>query len=69
MALVVLDTDVLSGVIKGALPDSLAAKLVDNQLIATFVTVGELSRWLVYESSVSATERLSKLDQFHVDHR
>lgn len=47
MSLVVLDTDVLSGVIKGTVPDSLAAKLVGNQLVATFVTVGELSRWLV----------------------
>jgi hypothetical protein len=47
MALVALDTDVLSRVIKGTVPDPLAAKLVGNQLVATFVTVGELSRWLV----------------------
>jgi predicted nucleic acid-binding protein len=47
MALVVLDTDVTSRVIKGTLPDSLAAKLVGKQMIVSFVTVGELSRWTV----------------------
>lgn len=47
MALVVLDTDVTSRVIKGTLPDSLAAKLVGKQMIVSFGTVGELSRWTV----------------------
>ena len=47
MTLVVLDTDVTSRVIKGTVPDSLAAKLVGKQLTITFVTVGELSRWTV----------------------
>lgn len=47
MALVVLDTDVTSRVIKGTVPDSLAAKLVGKQLTVSFVTVGELSRWTV----------------------
>lgn len=47
MALVVLDTDVTSRVIKGTVPHSLAAKLVGNQMIVSFVTVGELSRWAV----------------------
>lgn len=46
MALVVLDTDVTSRVIKKAVPPTLAAKLVGRQMIVTFVTVGELSRWL-----------------------
>ena len=41
MALVVLDTDVTSRVIKGTVPDSLAAKLVGKQMIVSFVTVGE----------------------------
>jgi predicted nucleic acid-binding protein len=47
MALVVLDTDVTSRVIKGTLPDSLAARLVGKQLTVSFVTVGELTRWTV----------------------
>ena len=42
-----LDTDVTSRVIKGMVPDSLAAKLVGKQMAVSFVTVGELSRWIV----------------------
>lgn len=47
MAIVVLDTDVTSRVIKGTLPDPLAAKLVGKQMTVTFVTIGELTRWAV----------------------
>lgn len=47
MSLVVLDTDVTSRVIKGSVPDSLAARLVGRQMTVTFVTVGELSRWTI----------------------
>jgi len=47
MAVVVLDTDVISGLIKENLPTGLNAKLVGHQLITTFVTAAELERWVV----------------------
>ena len=47
MAVVVLDTDVISGLVKKNLPASLDAQLVGNQLITTFISAGELERWAV----------------------
>jgi toxin FitB len=47
MALVVLDTDVASLIIKQRLPASLAAKLTGRQGAITFVTFGELTKWSV----------------------
>ena len=41
----VLDTDVASLLFKDRLPPSLYAKLVGNQLMLTYVSVGELNRW------------------------
>jgi predicted nucleic acid-binding protein len=62
MTLVVLDTDVTSRVIKGTVPDSLAAKLVGKQLTITFVTIGELSRWTVLREL--GERRRAKVEQW-----
>jgi toxin FitB len=43
---VVLDTDVASLSIKRRLPASLLAKLVENDICITFVTLGELTKWM-----------------------
>ncbi|MDN5916379.1 MAG: PIN domain-containing protein [Pseudonocardia sp.] len=45
MSFAVVDTDVASAVLKGQLPDDLAAQLEGRQLAITFVTVGELTQW------------------------
>jgi predicted nucleic acid-binding protein len=42
---VVLDTDAASLSYKGRLPESLAARLVGQEICVTFVTIGELARW------------------------
>lgn len=41
-----LDTDVSSGLIKQDLPNHLGRKLVGHELAVTFVTVGELTKWV-----------------------
>ncbi len=46
MALIALDTDVSSLIIKDKLPAAMAAKLVGNKLAISFVTVGELTKWV-----------------------
>jgi hypothetical protein len=46
MSFVVLDTDVSSQSIRGRLPAPLAAKLAGQNLVITFVTVGELVKWV-----------------------
>jgi len=43
---VVLDTDVSSGLIKQKLPSELVRALVGHELAVTFVTVGELTKWV-----------------------
>jgi toxin FitB len=43
---VVLDTDVASLSIKRRLPPSLLAQLVENDICITFVTLGELTKWM-----------------------
>lgn len=45
MSRVVLDTDAASLSYKGRLPESLAARLVGQEICVTFVTIGELARW------------------------
>ena len=42
---IVLDTDVASLLFKDALPPSLFSQLVGRQLLLTWVTYGEISRW------------------------
>lgn len=47
MAIIVLDTDVASGLIKDNLPPSLRGKLTGHQLVTTFINAGELERWSI----------------------
>jgi toxin FitB len=42
---IVLDTDVASLMFKDALPPELTRMLVGRQLVLTWVTVGEMTRW------------------------
>ncbi|MFE3177897.1 type II toxin-antitoxin system VapC family toxin [Amycolatopsis sp. NPDC059090] len=42
---VVLDTDVVSKILKRQLPAPLAAKLASQRVVITFVTLGELTKW------------------------
>lgn len=62
MAVVVLDTDVISGLVKQNLPTSLSAKLVGHQLITTFVSAGELERWAVRRDI--GTRRRAEIEQW-----
>lgn len=62
MAVVVLDTDVISGLVKKNLPASLNAKLVGHQLITTFVSAGELERWVIQRDL--ATRRRTEIEQW-----
>lgn len=43
---VVLDTDVSSGLIKRNVPAELAPRLLGHELAVTFVTIGELTKWV-----------------------
>ena len=43
---VVLDTDVASLSHKGRLPGSLAGRLIGRRPVITFVTFGELAKWV-----------------------
>lgn len=43
---IVLDTDVTSGSIKRTLPPTLLAKIASHEAALTFVTIGELTRWV-----------------------
>ncbi|WP_020673872.1 type II toxin-antitoxin system VapC family toxin [Amycolatopsis nigrescens] len=42
---IVLDTDVVSKLLKRQLPPSLGTKLTGRQFLITFVTLGELTKW------------------------
>jgi predicted nucleic acid-binding protein len=42
---IVLDTDVVSKILKRQLPPSLGAKLAGQRFVITFVTLGELTKW------------------------
>nr|WP_269330598.1 type II toxin-antitoxin system VapC family toxin [Kineosporia babensis] len=41
-----MDTDVASHVYKGSLPHQLSARLVGRRPLLTFVTLGELTKWV-----------------------
>ncbi|HZJ05772.1 MAG TPA: type II toxin-antitoxin system VapC family toxin [Nocardioidaceae bacterium] len=43
---IVLDTDVASGLIKRTLPIEMMTKIASHEAALTFVTVGELTRWI-----------------------
>ena len=43
---IVLDTDVASGLIKGTLSPAMLAAIAPHQAALSFVTVGELARWI-----------------------
>jgi predicted nucleic acid-binding protein len=43
---VILDTDVASGVFKRDLPRQLSTRLVGRRALLTFVTLGELTKWV-----------------------
>jgi predicted nucleic acid-binding protein len=45
VSVVVLDTDVASAVLRDRVPPWLQARLADQTLAVTFVTVGELTKW------------------------
>ncbi len=53
---IVHDTDVASGSIKQNLPPSLVAKIAPHEAAITFVTVGELTRW-VFTRELGARRR------------
>jgi predicted nucleic acid-binding protein len=50
MSLVVLDTDVASAILRARVPDRLRARLAGKTLCITFVTLGELTTWMVLRS-------------------
>lgn len=62
MALIALDTDVSSLILKDKLPSQMAAKLVGHKLAITFVTLGELTAWV--ELRQWGPHRRAKLDAF-----
>lgn len=43
---ILVDTNVVSDLIKGRLPGGLARQLKGRELLISFVTVGELTKWL-----------------------
>lgn len=43
---IVLDTDVASGLIKRTLPTEMMTKIAYHEAALTFVTIGELTRWI-----------------------
>lgn len=65
MALIALDTDVSSLIIKDKLPATMAGKLVGNKLAISFVTVGELTKWV--EVRQWGLHRRARLDAFRSD--
>ncbi|MDQ3157048.1 MAG: type II toxin-antitoxin system VapC family toxin [Actinomycetota bacterium] len=46
MSLIVLDTDVASRIVKRPVPSTLASALAGRQGIVSFVTIGELTKWI-----------------------
>lgn len=65
MALIALDTDVSSLILKDKLPGTTAGRLVGNKLAISFVTVGELTKWV--EIRQWGLHRRSRLDAFRRD--
>jgi toxin FitB len=62
VALIALDTDVSSLILKDKLPSQMAAKLVGHKLAISFVTLGELTAWV--ELRQWGPHRRTKLDAF-----
>lgn len=50
MSLAVLDTDVASASLRNRLPERLGAKLAGRTLFMSFVTLGELTKWVTLRS-------------------
>lgn len=50
MSLVVLDTDVASGILRGRVSDRLLARLAGKTWCISFVTLGELTKWTILRS-------------------
>lgn len=65
MALIALDTDVSSLIIKDKLPATMAGRLVGNKLAISFVTLGELTKWV--EVRQWGSHRRTRLDAFRRD--
>jgi predicted nucleic acid-binding protein len=51
VALIVLDTDVASNILRGRQADRLQAKLAGHNWLISFVTLGELTQWTIARSS------------------
>ena len=64
MSAIVLDTDVVSNILKDKLDARLAARLLGHDLVITFVTLGELTRWI--ELRDLGPRRRRALDEFLV---
>jgi hypothetical protein len=47
VSLLVVDTDVASGILRNRLADPLRSRLAGHSLCITFVTLGELTKWRV----------------------
>lgn len=62
MALVVLDTDVSSLIIKDKLPGEMAGRLLGHKLALTFITVAELTQWVALRHW--GLHRLARLAEF-----
>ena len=65
MALIALDTDVSSLILKDKLPAPMAGKLVGNKLAISFITLGELTKWV--EVRQWGLHRRARLDAFRRD--
>jgi predicted nucleic acid-binding protein len=65
VALIALDTDVSSLIIKDKLPATMAGRLVGNKLAISFVTLGELTKWV--EVRQWGPHRRTRLDAFRRD--
>jgi predicted nucleic acid-binding protein len=50
VSLVVLDTDVASGILRGRISDQLRARLAGKTWCISFVTLGELTKWTILRS-------------------
>lgn len=64
MSAIVLDTDVVSNILKDKLDPRLATRLLGHDLAITFVTLGELTHWVEFREW--GTVRRRKLDDFLV---
>jgi predicted nucleic acid-binding protein len=63
VSFVTIDTDVASAIIRGRPPATLEARLAGRDLAVTFVTVGELTKWVQLRSW--GLGRLAALSEFY----